>query len=153
MVVGKLLRERGKTLCTAESCTGGSIARMITGVPGSSDYFTGSVVAYDNRIKTELLGVDEKSIAIDGAVSNNVVRSMAEGVRRLLDTDYSVATSGIAGPAGGTDEKPVGTLWIAVASDSGTIAEKHTFGTDRDANITRFSFAALNLLRKQILRG
>ena len=153
MVVGKLLRERGKTLSTAESCTGGNIAHMITGVPGSSDYFTGSVVAYDNRIKTEMLGVDEKSIAIDGAVSNSVVRSMAEGVRQLLDTDYSVATSGIAGPAGGTDEKPVGTLWIAVASDSGTIAEKHIFGNDRAANITRFSFAALNLLRKQIIRG
>jgi len=153
MVIGKLLRDRKKTLCTAESCTGGNIAHWITGVPGSSDYFTGSVVAYDNRIKTRLLGTDEKVIESEGAVSEAVVRSMAEGVRRLLCTDYSVATSGIAGPAGGTAAKPVGTLWIAVTSDSGTISEKHTFGNDRNVNITRFSNAALNLLRKQILNG
>jgi len=152
-VIGKLLKERRKTLCTAESCTGGNIAHMITGVAGSSDYFTGSVVAYSNRVKVQLLGVDKKAVEIDGAVSENVVKRMAEGARRLLDTDFSVATSGIAGPAGGTDEKPVGTIWIAVASDSGIIAEKQSFGTDRDANITRFSLAALNLLRKQILRG
>jgi len=153
MVIGKLLRDRKKTLCTAESCTGGNIAHWITSVPGSSDYFTGSVVAYDNRIKTRLLGTDEKVIESEGAVSEAVVRSMAEGVRRLLCTDYSVATSGIAGPAGGTAAKPVGTLWIAVTSDSGTISEKHTFGNDRNVNITRFSNAALNLLRKQILNG
>jgi nicotinamide-nucleotide amidase len=153
MVIGKLLRERMKTLCTAESCTGGNIAHWITSVPGSSDYFTGSVVAYDNNVKTRLLGTDEKVIESEGAVSEAVARSMAEGVRRLLSTDYSVATTGIAGPAGGTAEKPVGTLWIAAASDSGTISEKHTFGNDRNVNITRFSNAALNLLRIQILRG
>jgi len=153
MVIGKLLRERMKTLCTAESCTGGNIAHWITSVPGSSDYFTGSVVAYDNSVKTRLLGTDEKVIESEGAVSEAVARSMAEGVRRLLCTDYSVATTGIAGPAGGTAEKPVGTLWIAAASDSGTISEKHTFGNDRNVNITRFSNAALNLLRIQILRG
>jgi nicotinamide-nucleotide amidase len=152
VVIGKLLRKRKETLCTAESCTGGNIAHMITGVPGSSDYFIGSVVAYSNRVKTQLLGVDKTAVEIDGAVSENVVKRMAEGARRLLDTDYSVATSGIAGPAGGTDNKPVGTIWIAVASDSGVIAEKGSYGNDRDANITRFSFAALNLLRKQILR-
>ena len=152
MVIGKLLRARKKTLCTAESCTGGNIAHMITGVPGSSDYFTGSVVAYSNRVKTQLLGVDKTAIESDGAVSESVVKRMAEGARRLLDTDYSVATTGIAGPSGGTDYKPVGTIWIAVATDSGVIAEKRSFGNDRDANITRFSFAALNLLRKQILR-
>jgi nicotinamide-nucleotide amidase len=151
MVIGKHLRERGKTLCTAESCTGGNIAHMITGVSGSSDYFIGSVVAYDNKIKTQLLGIDEKIIESEGSVSEPVVRGMAEGARRLLNADYSVATSGIAGPAGGTDEKPVGTLCIAVASESGFITEKHTFGTDRNTNITRFSLAALNLLRKQII--
>jgi nicotinamide-nucleotide amidase len=151
MAIGKLLRERKMTLCTAESCTGGNIAHCITSVPGSSDYFTGSVVAYDNRIKIRLLGTDEKVIESEGAVSEAVVRSMAEGVRQLLCTDYSVATTGIAGPSGGTAAKPVGTLWISVASDSGTIAERHTFGNDRNVNITRFSNAALNLLRKQII--
>jgi nicotinamide-nucleotide amidase len=153
MVIGKLLREKKSTLSTAESCTGGNIAHMITSVPGSSNYFTGSVIAYDNRVKTQLLGIDEKLIENEGAVSENVVRAMAEGVKRLLKTDYSVATSGIAGPDGGTEEKPVGTLWLAVASESGTVAEKHTFSTDRTTNITRFSLVALNLLRKQIIRG
>ncbi len=153
MVIGKLLREKKSTLSTAESCTGGNIAHMITSVPGSSNYFTGSVIAYDNRVKTQLLGINEKLIENEGAVSENVVRAMAEGVKRLLKTDYSVATSGIAGPDGGTEEKPVGTLWLAVASESGTVAEKHTFSTDRTTNITRFSLVALNLLRKQIIRG
>jgi nicotinamide-nucleotide amidase len=153
MVIGKLLMEKKSTLSTAESCTGGNIAHMITSVPGSSNYFTGSVIAYDNRVKTQLLGIDEKLIENEGAVSENVVRAMAEGVKRLLKTDYSVATSGIAGPDGGTEEKPVGTLWLAVASESGTVAEKHTFSTDRTTNITRFSLVALNLLRKQIIRG
>jgi nicotinamide-nucleotide amidase len=153
MVIGKLLREKKSTLSTAESCTGGNIAHMITSVPGSSNYFTGSVIAYDNSVKTQLLGINEKLIENEGAVSENVVRAMAEGVKRLLKTDYSVATSGIAGPDGGTEEKPVGTLWLAVASESGTVAEKHTFSTDRTTNITRFSLVALNLLRKQIIRG
>ena len=153
MVVGKLLREKKKTLCTAESCTGGNIAHMITSVPGSSQYFTGSVIAYANEIKTQVLGVNGKIIEKEGAVSENVVRLMAEGARKLMKTDYSVATSGIAGPDGGTEEKPVGTLWIAVASGSGTVAEKHTFTTERTANILRFSIVALNLLRKQIIRG
>jgi nicotinamide-nucleotide amidase len=153
MVIGKLLREKKSTLSTAESCTGGNIAHMITSVPGSSNYFTGSVIAYDNRVKTQLLGINEKLIENEGAVSENVVRAMAEGVKRLLKTDYSVATSGIAGPDGGTEDKPVGTLWLAVASESGTVAEKHTFSTDRTTNITRFSLVALNLLRKQIIRG
>jgi len=153
MVIGKLLREKKKTLSTAESCTGGNIAHMITSVPGSSSYFTGSVIAYDNRIKTQLLGIDEKLIEKAGAVSEPVVKAMAEGARNLLKTDYSVGTSGIAGPDGGTEEKPVGTLWLAVASESGTVAEKHTFSSDRANNITRFSLVALSLLRKQIIRG
>ncbi len=153
MVIGKLLAQKNKTVCTAESCTGGNIAHMITSVPGSSDYFKGSVIAYANIIKARLLGVDEKLIEKDGAVSEEVVREMAEGARKLFKTDYSVATSGIAGPDGGTDEKPVGTLWIAVASGTGTVAEKHIFGNDRLTNIKRFSLAALNLLRKQIISG
>jgi len=153
MVAGRLLKEKKKTLCTAESCTGGNISHMITSVPGSSDYYTGSVIAYDNRIKIQILSVDEKVIEQEGAVSEPAVRSMAEGVRILMKTDYSLATSGIAGPSGGTEDKPVGTLWVAVASGSGTVAEKHTFGTDRIANITRFSLVALNLLRKRIIEG
>lgn len=153
MVIGKLLRDKKKTLCTSESCTGGNIAHMITSVPGSSDYFKGSVIAYANSIKTELLGIDEKVIEKHGAVSEAVVTLMAEAARRLLKTDFAVATSGIAGPDGGTEEKPVGTLWTAVASESGTIAEKHTLGTDRMTNIIRFTIVALNMLRKQIING
>jgi nicotinamide-nucleotide amidase len=153
MVIGKLLRMENKTICTAESCTGGNIAHMITCVPGSSDYFKGSVIAYANSIKTELLGVDEKLINQYGAVSEPVVISMAEGARRLLKTDFAVATSGIAGPGGGTEEKPVGTLWTAVTSESGTKAEKQTLGTDRVININRFTTVALNMLRKHIISG
>jgi len=153
MVIGRLLRDKKKTICTAESCTGGNIAHMITCVPGSSDYFAGSVVAYSNRIKAQLLEVNEELLESKGSVSEPVVRAMAEGARRLLKTDYCVASSGIAGPGGGTPEKPAGTLWIAVASESGTVSEKHTFSTDRIINIKRFSLVALNLLRKQILTG
>jgi len=153
MVIGRLLRHKRKTICTAESCTGGNIAHMITSVPGSSYYFKGSVIAYANSIKTELLGIDEKVIEKHGAVSEAVVTLMAEAARRLLKSDFAVATSGIAGPDGGTEEKPVGTLWTAVASESGTIAEKHTLGTDRMNNIIRFTIVALNMLRKQIING
>jgi len=151
MAVGRLLREKDKTLCTAESCTGGNIAHLITSVPGCSDYYAGSFIAYANRIKTLLPGIGDELIEKHGAVSEQVVIAMAVGARTLLGTDFSVATSGIAGPDGGTIEKPVGTLWTAVASGTKTVAEKHTFGTDRLVNITRFSLAALNLLRKQII--
>ena len=153
MVVGRLLREKKKTLVTSESCTGGNIAHMITSVSGSSDYFKGSVIAYANIVKTDLLGIDEKLIEKHGAVSEPVVSAMAENARSLLISDFGVATSGIAGPTGGTKEKPVGTLWTAVASESGTVAEKHTFGTERTSNIMRFTMCALNLLRKQIIKG
>jgi nicotinamide-nucleotide amidase len=153
MVIGRLLKEKNNTVSTAESCTGGNIAHMITSVSGSSLYFKGSVVAYANEIKTRWLGVDYKIIEENGAVSESVVRAMAEGARNLMKTDYSVATSGIAGPDGGTEEKPVGTIWIAVASESGTVAEKHIFGNERSVNILRFSLAALNLLRTQIIKG
>jgi nicotinamide-nucleotide amidase len=152
-VIGKLLTQKNKTMCTAESCTGGNIAQMITSVAGSSNYFKGSVVSYANSIKTRLLGVDDMLIGKEGAVSEAVVRAMAEGARKLMETDYSLATSGIAGPDGGTVEKPVGTVWIAAASVSGTVSEKHNFGGDRLTNIKRFSNAALNLLRKQIING
>jgi len=150
-VIGKLLTEKNQTICTAESCTGGRIANLITSVPGSSAYFKGSIVAYDNSIKTQILDVKQDIIARNGAVSEQVVLSMAERIRRLFETDYSVATSGIAGPDGGTDEKPVGILWIAVASEKGIVTLKEVFGTNRATNIDRFSIAALNLVRKQII--
>lgn len=150
-VIGKLLRKKKKTICTAESCTGGRIANMITSVPGSSSYFKGSIIAYDNSVKTQLLGVMKEIIASDGAVSEQVIIQMAEGIRRLFNTDFAVATSGIAGPDGGTEQKPVGTVWIAVASENGTVTSKHVFGNDRITNIERFSIAALNLVRKQII--
>jgi len=140
-----------KTVCTAESCTGGQIAHMITSIPGSSSYFRGSVVAYANSVKTDLLGVSQDSINSYGAVSEQVVKEMASGARILLKTDYAVATSGIAGPDGGTHEKPVGTIWIAIASEKGTVTEKRVFGNDRLTNISRFSLAALSLLRLQII--
>lgn len=150
-VIGKLLGNKKQTLCTAESCTGGRIANMIISVPGSSSYFKGSVIAYDNSVKTQLLGVGKEIIASDGAVSEQVIIQMAEGIRRLFNTDFAVATSGVAGPDGGTEQKPVGTVWIAVASENGTVTSKHVFGNDRITNIERFSIAALNLLRNQII--
>ena len=151
MVIGKLLKANNKTVCTAESCTGGQIAHMITSIPGSSSYFKGSVVAYANSVKTDLLGVSQDSINSYGAVSEQVVKEMASGARKLFKTDYAVATSGIAGPDGETYEKPVGTIWIAIATEKGTVTEKRVFGNDRLTNISRFSIAALSLLRLQII--
>ncbi len=153
MVIGKLLREKKQTVCTAESCTGGNIAHLLTGISGSSDYYKGSVIAYENSIKKEILKVPQVLLERFGAVSEQVIKSMAEGARELLKTDFCIATSGIAGPDGGAPDKPVGTLWIAAASEKGTVAEKHLFGYDRLTNIKRFSNAALNLLRQQIVTG
>lgn len=151
MVTGRLLKAKNMTVTTAESCTGGEIAHLITTVPGSSLWYKGSVIAYANQVKTEILNVPEKLIELHGAVSEEVVRQMAIGIRNKMKSDFSVATSGIAGPDGGTETKPVGTLWIAVASEKGIVTEKRLFGNDRITNIKRFSLAALNLLRKQIL--
>jgi nicotinamide-nucleotide amidase len=153
MVIGKLLMARNKTVGTAESCTGGEIAHLLTSVPGSSLYYQGSVIAYSNSIKTQLLGVQDYILTKYGAVSENTVKEMALGARGLLKSDFVVATSGIAGPEGGTELKPVGTVWIAVASERGTVSEKRVFGNDRITNIKRFSLAALNLLRKQIINS
>jgi nicotinamide-nucleotide amidase len=151
MVIGRLLKGKGQSVCSAESCTGGEISHLITSVPGSSAYFKGSVIAYDNLIKSQLLGVPEETITKYGAVSAETVEMMAVGARELFKTDFAVATSGIAGPDGGTVDKPVGIVWIGVSSRNRTIVEKRTFGNDRVINIRRFSFAALNLLRKQII--
>jgi nicotinamide-nucleotide amidase len=151
MVTGKLLKIINKTVSTAESCTGGEIAHLITSNAGSSEYYKGSVVAYDNSVKIQLLDVQDSTLLNYGAVSEKAVSQMAIGAKKLFDTDFAVATSGIAGPDGGTEEKPVGTVWIAVASEKGIITEKRVFGNDRLTNIERFSLAALNLLRKQII--
>ena len=148
--IGVLLKEKDETLCTAESCTGGMIAHQITTVPGSSDYFIGSVVAYSNRIKEKELGVNSTTLEKEGAVSRQVVEQMAQGVRERFGAGYSIATSGIAGPAGGTTEKPVGTVWIAVAGKKGTYSRKYIFGNDRLRNIKRSTLTALNLLRQYI---
>jgi nicotinamide-nucleotide amidase len=150
-VIGDLLIEKSQTVCTAESCTGGEIAHLITGIPGSSAYFKGSVIAYSNSVKSTVLNVPDEIIAEYGAVSEEVIKLMAVETRKLMQSDYCIATSGIAGPDGGSELKPVGTLWMAVSSEKGTITEKRVFGTERQANIKRFSLAALNLLRKQII--
>jgi nicotinamide-nucleotide amidase len=149
--VGQLLSEKGLTLSIAESCTGGMISHLITSVPGSSRYFKGSIVAYSNEMKEKILGVHKGSLESFGAVSEQVVREMVLGTLKLFGTDYSVATSGIAGPDGGTDEKPVGMVWIAVASASITRAAKFYFGNMRETNIQKASVTGLNMLRKLIL--
>ncbi len=148
--IGKLLREKNKTLSTAESCTGGYIAHLITSVAGSSDYFKGSVIAYSNEIKINLLGVNPSSIEKFGAVSEQVVTEMAASARRILATDYAIAVSGIAGPGGGTYEKPVGTAWIAIASAEKTVTRRLQLGDHRERNIIRTAFAALDMLRKTL---
>ncbi len=150
-VLGRQLLARDMTISTAESCTGGRIASMITSVPGSSGWYRGSVIAYDNSIKTGILGVNPATISRFGAVSRETAVEMAAGMRQLSGTDFSVAVTGIAGPTGGTPEKPVGTVWIAVASEKGIHAEKHRFGDDRMINISRSANMALNLARKIIL--
>ena len=148
--VGDLLKAYGKTLSTAESCTGGMISSLITSVPGSSEYFLGSVTSYANEVKENVLGVPAEIIAEHGAVSSECVAAMAQGVRRITSSDYSVATSGIAGPGGGSEEKPVGTVWIGVSSVSGTETFRLKFNSDRKRNIERFSSSALHILLNKI---
>lgn len=131
-LIGQLLKQQGATIATAESCTGGRLAAALNAQSGSSVYYIGSVVAYDNSIKTNILGVDEKTLNTDGAVSESTVLQMANGVRNLLHTDYAIATSGIAGPTGGTPEKPVGTVWIAWATPEGTEAQCFHIGAARE---------------------
>jgi nicotinamide-nucleotide amidase len=150
-IIGQLLLNKGMTLSTAESCTGGNIAQLITSIAGSSDYFKGSIVAYSNEIKEKFLGVPLQTLIDHGAVSEQTVIAMAEGIRSRFATDYSIAVSGIAGPGGGTDEKPVGTTWIAIATPKGTIARKFLFGEHRGRNIRKASVAALNMLRGNLV--
>ena len=131
-LAGRLLKQQGKSIATAESCTGGRLAAALNAQSGSSAYYMGSVVAYDNRIKEQVLGVAHDTLVEYGAVSEQTVREMAEGVRTLMNTDYAIATSGIAGPTGGTKDKPVGTVWIAWATPTGTEARCFHFGVARE---------------------
>ena len=130
-ILGELLKQRNASIATAESCTGGRLAAALNALPGSSAYYQGSVVAYANEVKEQVLGVEHDTLMQYGAVSEQTVREMAEGVRRLMHTDYAIATSGIAGPDGGTEDKPVGTVWIAWATPEGTVAERYQFGVAR----------------------
>ncbi len=150
-IVGKILRQQGKQFGTAESCTGGYVAHLITLVPGSSDYFPGSVVSYSYEMKSKLLGVKMATLEHYGAVSEQAVREMAEGARATLGVDVSLAISGIAGPGGGTPEKPVGTVWMAVSDAKRTLVAKHIFGRDRAKNIQLTGIYALNMVRKFLL--
>ncbi|MCF8230789.1 MAG: competence/damage-inducible protein A [Bacteroidales bacterium] len=150
-VTGQLLSRQKKTVATAESCTGGAIAARITRIPGSSAYFRGSVVAYANDVKEKQLGVPPSSLKNHGAVSQPVVEAMAEGVRNRFKTDYALATSGIAGPEGGTKEKPVGMVWIAVSSGAQTVAREFHFGNNRERNTELSVLSALNMLRKELI--
>ncbi len=152
-VIGNILREHHLTVATAESCTGGYIAHMLTSFSGSSDYFNGSIVAYHNQIKTQLLNVSPEILAQHGAVSEPVVIQMAKAAAQQLNADCSIATSGIAGPSGGTPEKPVGTVWIAVNVKGNIIAKQFTFTQNRRINIELSAWTGLNLLRKQILEN
>lgn len=131
-LAGRLLKQQGKTIATAESCTGGRLAAALNAQSGASAYYMGSVIAYDNAVKTNVLGVSQSTLLTDGAVSESTVCQMAEGVRTLMHTDYAIATSGIAGPTGGTIDKPVGTVWIAWATPNGTEARCFHFGAARE---------------------
>jgi nicotinamide-nucleotide amidase len=152
-VVASLLAERCATLATAESCTGGRIAALLTAQAGASRYFKGSVVAYANEVKIAALGVCAGDIAQQGAVCQTVAEQMAQGAQRLLGADYAVATTGIAGPTGGTPQKPVGTVWTAIATPHGLRSQLLCMGGDRERIIARAAYSVLNLLRKAMLEG
>lgn len=144
------LRKSGVTVACAESCTGGNIAHLITAVPGSSAYFLGGVVSYANEVKKRVLGVSAEDLQKFGAVSEPVAVQMAQGVRKITGADFAVSTTGIAGPDGGTDEKPVGTVWIGVAGPKGAYAQKFLFARTRERNIGKASIKALQLLLEEI---
>lgn len=151
-VIAALLKASGKTISAAESCTGGYVAHLLTKIPGSSAYFQGGVVSYANEIKEQALGVRPETLAKYGAVSEETIREMVEGIRTRFHTWFGLATSGIAGPDGGTPEKPVGTVWIAVSTPERTLTRKLTLGGDRQQNIHLSAIYLLNLLRKVLLQ-
>ena len=150
-VIGRLLRERGETVTTVESCTGGAVASAITSISGSSDYFNGATVTYSNDVKSSLVGVKQQTLEKFGAVSQEVVEEMASGGKELMKSTYAIALSGVAGPTGGTEDKPVGTVWIAIAGPKGVFSKKFQFEKNRERNIRRSVLTALNLLRCEIL--
>jgi nicotinamide-nucleotide amidase len=152
-VLCKMLTARKKTLSTAESCTGGYVAQLITSIPGSSAYFRGSVIAYDNDIKKKILGVDPAILSSSGAVSEETIRAMVHGVLKITGTDFAIATSGIMGPGGGSKEKPVGTVWIAAGNVHEIITQKLWFRFDRQRNTELTAVNVLNLLRRFIISG
>jgi len=149
-VVGTALREQGKTIATAESCTGGYLAHLITSIAGSSDYFKGGVIPYDNDLKISQLGVRSNILQDHGAVSAETVVEMAKKVREKFGTDIGVASSGIAGPGGGSAQKPVGTIWIAYADREKTAPYELKIGFGREKNIKFTSQAILNLVRRYL---
>ncbi|MGV8136859.1 MAG: competence/damage-inducible protein A [Mangrovibacterium sp.] len=150
-VTGKLLVEVKATLGVAESCTGGYIAHLFTSNPGSSAYFKGGVISYANEIKSSVLGVKQETLAAHGAVSKEVVLEMVKGAKNILQTDYAIATTGIAGPDGGSAEKPVGTVWIAVAGKHNIWAECYNFANNRERNIIRSAQTAIHMLRQLVI--
>ncbi|MCS7064676.1 MAG: nicotinamide-nucleotide amidohydrolase family protein, partial [Fimbriimonadales bacterium] len=152
-VVVSLLREHGQSLATAESCTGGLLSHRITEVPGSSEVFIGGVVAYSNAVKEQELGVPRAILDQHGAVSEPTARAMAEGVRALLGSYWGIGITGIAGPTGGTPDKPVGLVYIGISDPTGTVVQRHLFLGDRSTIKGRAAQAALVLLRRGILRG
>lgn len=152
-IVGDLLVQLNATIGTAESCTGGYLAHLITSTPGASRYYLGSVVSYDNAIKTSMLGVPAKVLQEHGAVSEPVVIQMANAVKKQMGVDYAISFSGVAGPDGGTPTKPVGMIWLAIATPAQTFAKKLQLGTNRKKNIAMASLTALNLLRVELIKA
>ena len=148
VVVGERLKALGQTVGTAESCTGGAIAARLTSIAGSSAYVIGGIVAYSNTVKEQQLGVRKADLLLHGAVSESVVRQMAEGVCKRLKTNWGIASSGIAGPDGGSEAKPIGTVWLAVAGPQGTWAQKFSMGTNRTRTVEKSVLAALDALRR-----
>ena len=149
-ILGEHLLSSGLTIGTAESCTGGNIAHLITSIAGSSEYFKGGIVSYSNEVKCNILKVSASNIEKDGAVSCSVVTDMAKGAQKALNVDCAIAVSGIAGPGGGTDEKPVGTVWIATAIGERLVAKKYQMGKNRDMNIIRASNTAMMQLLEML---
>jgi nicotinamide-nucleotide amidase len=149
--VGELLRQKGLTLGVVESATGGLISYLITNVPGSSDYYKGSVTAYSNEVKTKVVGVKEDSINKYGAVSHRVAEEMAEGGRQLLGSDICLADTGIAGPAGATPEKPVGLFYIGLSHKAGTHSQQRNFHESREQNKLKAAKAALDWLKEYLI--
>jgi nicotinamide-nucleotide amidase len=150
--IGRILEAAGKTISVAESCTGGLISHLFTSIPGSSVYYLGSVTSYANSVKERVLGVPAEIIKKHGAVSSECAAAMASGVRELTGSNFSVATTGIAGPGGGSEEKPVGTVWVGVSSEEGTETFKIQYKGDRIRNIERFAAFALNKIREKIIK-